>query len=447
MLQYVFQQTFHARSFQPTSRLFGTKRLYCSTSTGGVQDVVVIGGGPAGYVAAIKAGQLGMKVTCVEERGKLGGTCLNVGCIPSKALLHVSHMYEQTKKYMPDHGILMEGVRVDLPKLMKSKESSVSKLTSGIEYLFKKNNVSYEKGHGKIISANKVEVSRSDGYKNIIETKNIVIATGSEPSTLPGVTVDEETVVTSTGALSLKKVPEHMILIGGGIIGLEMGSVWQRLGAAVTVVEFLPDIAAGADKEIAKEFQKILKKQGFKFIMESKVTGATKVGNKYQVSIEGVKNSEKQTIDGDVILVSVGRRPYTQSLGLENIGLKTNQRGFIEVDSHRKTSVNGVWAIGDVIPGPMLAHKAEEEGIAVIEEIATPGSGHVNYDCIPSVIYTHPEVAWIGKTEEQLKSENIKYNVGKFPFAANSRAKTNDDIEGFIKFLADSQTDRVLGCQ
>jgi len=274
-----------------------------------------------------------------------------------------------------------------------------------------------------------------------------VIATGSEPVSLPGLAIDEETCITSTGALSLKTVPKHMILIGGGVIGLEMGSVWQRLGAEVTVVEFLPDIAAGADKEIAKTFQKTLQKQGMKFIMESKVLGAAKTGSVYKVDIEGVKTKTKQSLDADVILVAIGRRPYTKNLGLDTIGVKVNQRGFIEVDDHRRTNVSGVWALGDVIPGPMLAHKAEEEGIAVVEDIASGELvGHVNYDTVPSVIYTYPEVAWIGKTEEQLQAAGIKYKIGKFPFAANSRAKTNDETEGFIKFLADAETDRVLGC-
>jgi len=330
--------------------------------------------------------------------------------------------------------------------MMKAKSDSVTNLTRGIEGLFKKYGVNYAKGHGKILSPDKVEVTASDGKKTIIQTKNIVIATGSEPVPLKGLAIDEETVITSTGALSLKKIPNHLILIGGGVIGLEMGSVWQRLGANVTVVEFLPDIAAGADREIAQTFQKSLSKQGFKFILESKVLSATKEGDNYKVLIESVKNGTQSTLDADVILVAIGRRPVTNNLGLENIGLQLNSRGFIEVDEHRKTKVPGVWAIGDVIPGPMLAHKAEDEGIAVIEEIASPGSGHVNYDAIPSVIYTHPEVAWVGKTEEQLNTAGIKYNKGKFPFLANSRAKTNDDTEGFIKFLSDASTDRVLGC-
>jgi len=437
---------FGSVSFTNTTRSFVSERILRFYSTSTVNDVVIIGGGPGGYVAAIKAGQLGMKTTCVESRGALGGTCLNVGCIPSKALLHTSYLYEQTKKYMPHHGILMDNVRVDIPTMMKAKSDAVKNLTGGIEFLFKKNKVTYEKGHGKILSPDKVEVTRSDGTKAVIQTKNIVIATGSEPISLPGLAIDEETVISSTGALTLKKVPNHLVLIGGGVIGLEMGSVWQRLGAKVTVVEFLPDIAAGADKEVAKAFQSALTKQGFKFILESKVLSAKKEGQNYKVLIEAVKGGAQSTLEADVILVAIGRRPVTTNLGLENIGLQTNKRGFIEVDAHRKTKVNGVWAIGDVIPGPMLAHKAEEEGIAVIEEIASPGSGHVNYEAIPSVIYTHPEVAWVGKTEEQLKEAGVKYNKGKFPFAANSRAKTNDDTEGFIKFLSDATTDRVLGC-
>eukprot|EP01127_Copromyxa_protea_P006750 TRINITY_DN1673_c0_g1_i2.p1 TRINITY_DN1673_c0_g1~~TRINITY_DN1673_c0_g1_i2.p1 ORF type:complete len:444 (-),score=133.29 TRINITY_DN1673_c0_g1_i2:41-1372(-) len=388
-----------------------------------------------------------MKVTCIEKRGTLGGTCLNVGCIPSKALLHTSHLYHQTKKYMGDHGIKgVENSTIDVDTMIKSKNSSVKKLTAGIEYLFKKNGVVYEKGTGKILAADKVEVKTNDGTTKVVTTKNIVIATGSEVASLPGLTIDEETCISSTGALELKKVPEHLILIGGGVIGLEMGSVWGRLGAKVTVIEYMPAIAAGADGEIAKEFQKSLKTQGMTFIMESAVQGAVKEGNNWKVEVKDNKTGAISHLVGDVVLVSIGRKPFTQGLGLENIGLQTNKRGQIETDEHRRTSVPGVWAIGDVITGPMLAHKAEEEGIAVIEDIASPGSGHVNYDCIPSVIYTHPEVAWVGKTEEQLKADGIKYKVGKFPFAANSRAKTNDDNEGFVKFLTDAETDRVIGC-
>lgn len=446
---YRFSQTCASRSVR-TQAPYGFSRdvRYRRYATEAPEnDVVIIGGGPGGYVAAIKAAQLGMKVTCVEKRGSLGGTCLNVGCIPSKALLHTSHLYHQTKKYMGDHGIKgVENSTIDVATMLKSKNASVKKLTAGIEYLFKKNGVVYEKGTGKILSADKVEVKLNDGTTKVVSTKNIVIATGSEPTSLPGLTIDEETCITSTGALELKKVPEHLILIGGGVIGLEMGSVWSRLGAKVTVVEYLPEIAAGADRETAKAFQKTLQTQGLTFIMETAVQGATKEGNNWKVEIKDNKTGAVSHLVGDVILVSIGRRPYTEGLGLENIGLQTNKRGQVETDHHRRTSVPGVWAIGDVITGPMLAHKAEEEGIAVIEDIASPGSGHVNYDAIPSVIYTHPEVAWVGKTEEQLKAANINYKVGKFPFSANSRAKTNDDAEGFVKFLTDAETDRILGC-
>jgi len=410
-------------------------------------DLVVIGGGPGGYVAAIKGAQLGLKVTCIEKRGTLGGTCLNVGCIPSKALLHTSHMYTEAKHTFAKHGILVDNPRVDIQKMLASKDSSVTKLTGGIEYLFKKNGVTYEKGTGKILANNTVEVKRTDGSTQVINTKNIIIATGSEPATLPTLPpIDEVTCVSSTGALSLKQVPKHMILIGGGVIGLEMGSVWSRLGAKVTVVEFQANIAAGADKEIAVNFQKILKAQGMTFIMETAVTGAVKEGENYKVSIKNNKSGETTVLEADVLLVAVGRKPYTEGLGLENVGILPDKKGIIPVDDHRRTTAQGIWAIGDVIKGPMLAHKAEEEGIAVAEDIVTPGVGHVNHDAIPSVIYTHPEVSWVGKTEEQLKTEGIKYNVGKFPFAANSRAKTNDDAEGFVKFLSHTETDAVLGC-
>jgi len=410
-----------------------------------MNDVVVIGGGPGGYVAAIKAGQLGMKVTCVEKRGTLGGTCLNVGCIPSKALLHTSHMYEEAKHSFANHGILVDNPRVDIEKMHKTKDNTVKQLTGGIEHLFKKNGVNYEKGYGKIVAPGQVEVTRNDGTKQVINTKNIVIATGSEPTSLPGLEIDEKTCITSTGALALPKVPKHLILIGGGVIGLEMGSVWMRLGAQVTVVEFMPAIAAGADKEVATAFQKALTKQGMKFILETAVQGATKNGDIYTVTIKDNKTGNISTLEGDVILVSVGRKPFTEGLGLETVGVNVNKRGMVETD-HGKTNVPGIWAIGDVVAGPMLAHKAEEEGIAVIENIATPGAGHVNYDAIPSVIYTHPECAWVGKTEEQLKAEGVKYKVGKFPFAANSRAKTNVETDGFVKFLSDVETDRILGC-
>lgn len=411
-----------------------------------IQDVVVIGGGPGGYVAAIKAAQLGMKVTCVEKRGRLGGTCLNVGCIPSKALLNSTHLYELTKKYMPDQGIELGNVRVDLGKVMKQKDDAVDGLTKGIEGLFAKNKVSYAKGHGKIVSPTEVEVKDESGKVSKIKTKNIIIATGSESTPLRGLTIDEKKIVTSTGALELKKIPETMIVVGGGVIGLEMGSVWSRLGTKVTVVEFSDAICAGADAEVARTFKRVLEKQGIDFKMKSAVKSANILSDgSIEVEIEDVKTNKIEKVKSEIVLVSVGRKPYTNNLGLEELGIKVDQRGIIETDDHFRTSVPNIFAIGDCIKGPMLAHKAEEEGIATVENLASPGSGHVNYNAIPSVIYTSPEVAWVGKTEEQLKSEGIKFNVGKFPFKANSRARSINDSEGFVKILADAETDRILG--
>jgi len=430
-----------------TSSLLGTALRFYAAATPPIkdQDVIIIGGGPGGYVAAIKAAQLGLKTTCIEKRGTLGGTCLNVGCIPSKALLHISHMYEQTKHYMPSHGIKIEGtVSVDLPTLMKAKLKAVNSMTSGVEYLFKKNKVTYVQGFGKFKDANTISVDALDGSTTTVSGKNIVIATGSEPSSLPGIEVDEQRIITSTGALDLKKVPQHLILIGGGIIGLEMGSVWSRLGSKVTVVEFTDGIAAGADGEIAKQFKKLLENQGLKFKMRSKVTAAKKTDKNIIVTVEDLVTNKIEQMDCDVVLVAVGRRPYTDGLGLEKVGVKLDSRGRV-VTEHFKTNIPHIYAIGDVISGPMLAHKAEEEGIAVAEDIASPGVGHVNYNAIPSVVYTHPEVAWVGETEEQLKARGVAYNVGQFPFKANSRAKTNDDFDGMVKFLGDKETDRVLG--
>ncbi|GAM25682.1 hypothetical protein SAMD00019534_088570 [Acytostelium subglobosum LB1] len=410
------------------------------------QDVVIIGGGPGGYVAGIKAGQLGMKVTVVEKRGKLGGTCLNVGCIPSKALLNASHMYEDAKTKFVNYGIKVGTVELNLPDMMKYKEKSVNGLTSGIEGLFKKNKVEYAKGHGKITGPNTVEVTGEDGKVKTIQTKNIVIATGSEVTSLPNVNIDETSIISSTGALALKQVPKRLIVIGGGVIGLELGSVWSRLGSETTVVEFTGRIAAGADGEVAKKFQKVLEKQHMKFHLETKVTSVTKNANgTVSVTVESVGGSGfSGTLEADAVLVSVGRRPNTTNLGLQEVGIATDKAGRVEVGEHFKTNVQTIYAIGDAIKGPMLAHKAEEEGIAVIEYLHN-GSGHVNYGAIPSVIYTHPEVAWVGKTEEELTKEGIKFNVGRFPFAANSRARTNDSAEGFVKFLSDSATDRILG--
>ena len=412
-------------------------------------DVVVIGGGPGGYVAAIKAAQLGLKVTCIEKRGALGGTCLNVGCIPSKALLHASHLYHQTTHGLEKYGISIDGkVNFSVEKMMKQKEKSVKGLTGGIEFLFKKNKVRYVKGTGKIISPTEVQATGADGKQENISTKNILIATGSDVASLPGIEIDEEKIISSTGALSLKEVPKKMVLIGAGVIGLEMGSVWSRLGTEVTAVEFMDSIAAGADLEIASNFKKILEKQGMKFKMGTKVTSATKnADGTVKVALESRDGSKKEEMESDVVLVSVGRNPYTSGLGLKEVGVNMDDRGRVVIDEHFKTNIPSIRAIGDVVTGPMLAHKAEEEGIAAIENIINPVAGHVNYGAIPGVIYTFPEVAWVGQTEEDLKKADIKYKVGTFPFQANSRARTNDEFypEESVKILADAESDRILG--
>jgi dihydrolipoamide dehydrogenase len=426
------------------SSLSLSRRRFSSANPAEQSDVVIIGGGPGGYVAAIKGAQLGLKVTCVEKRGRLGGTCNNVGCVPSKALLNISHMYEQTKHFMPKHGISFDEAKFDLPTIMKSKTNAVLGLSNGVELLFRQNRVNYEKGVGKIIGNNQVEVERLDGTKTLINTKNIVIATGSEPASL-SFPIDEKRIVTSTGALELSEVPKSMVVIGGGIIGLELGSVWSRLGAKVTVVEVTDAICGGADKEIATTFKRTLEKQGFQFKMKSKVLSAVNNGNSCTVVVEDVESRAKETLEVDVVLVAIGRKPYTAGLGLEQLGVKIDQRGIVETDDHFRTNVQGIFAIGDAIKGPMLAHKAEEEGIALMENLVTPGVGHVNYNAIPSVIYTHPEVAWVGQTEEKLKEKGIKYKVGKFPFKANSRARTNDDTDGMVKFITEAETDRILG--
>ena len=405
-------------------------------------DVVIIGGGPGGYNAAIRAGQLGLKVACVEGRATLGGTCLNVGCMPSKALLHASEMFEGASKDFPGLGIDAT-VSLNLPNMMKQKADSVGQLTKGIEFLFKKNKAEWIKGWGKIAGPGKVEVTAEDGKVTTLDAKNILIATGSEPSPLPGVVVDQDRIVDSTGALSLPGVPKSLIVIGAGIIGLELGSVWRRLGAQVTVVEFLDRITPGMDEETAKTFQRSLTKQGMVFKLGSKVTGAKTSKDGVALTVEPVKGGDAETINADYVLLAVGRRPYTQGLGLESVGIAADKRGFIDTD-HFKTSAPGVWAIGDVTHGPMLAHKAEDEAVAAIELMAGK-AGHVNYDLIPSVVYTYPEVAWVGKTEEELKAAGVAYKVGKFPFTANSRAKINHEAEGFVKVLADAKTDRVLG--
>ena len=413
-------------------------------------DLVVIGGGPGGYVAAIKAAQLGLKVSCIEKRGTLGGTCLNVGCIPSKALLHASHLYHQTTHGLEKYGITIDGqVNFSVDDMMKQKQKSVKGLTGGIEFLFKKNKVRYVKGTGKIISPNEVQATGMDGKEEVINAKNILIATGSDVASLPGIEIDEEKIISSTGALAMKEIPKRMVLIGAGVIGLEMGSVWGRLGTEVTAVEFMDSIAAGADLEIANNFKKILEKQNMKFKMATKVTSATKnADGTVKVTLENRDDpSKKEEIEADVVLVSVGRTPFTGGLGLENVGVNMDERGRVIIDEHFKTNVPSIRAIGDVVTGPMLAHKAEEEGIAAVENIINPAAGHVNYGAIPGVIYTFPEVAWVGQSEEDLKKAGIKYKVGSFPFQANSRARTNDEFypEELVKVLADAETDRILG--
>jgi len=406
-------------------------------------DVIIIGGGPGGYVCAIRAAQLGLKTACVESRGTLGGTCLNVGCIPSKSLLNLSDSYHKAKKNFNAQGIEFSGLKLNLEKMMSNKNKSVQVLTKGIEFLFKKNKVTYIKGKGVLFSKNDVVVYDGE-QKTSYKAKNIVIATGSGPSTLPGIEIDEENIVSSTGALALKEVPKNFIVIGGGYIGLEMGSVWSRLGSNVTVLEYLDHITPGMDKEISSEFMKILTKQGFKFKLNSKVTSVNNRENQVEVTFINNETLKEEKILADKVLVSVGRKPYTEGLNLTKMGIKKDKQGKIEVNKKLQTSINNIYAIGDVIKGPMLAHKAEEEGIAVAEILAGQ-AGHVNYNIIPGVIYTSPEVAVVGKTEEQLKKENINYKVGKFPFLANSRAKVNNETDGFVKILADSKTDRVLG--
>lgn len=403
-------------------------------------DVIVIGGGPGGYVCAIRCAQLGLKTACVEGRGALGGTCLNVGCIPSKALLHATELYHEAHVNFTKMGLMGKSPSVDFGKMIDYKQSVIDSNTQGIEFLFKKNKVDYIKGWGTIRSATEVIV---DG--DLYQTKNIVIATGSEPSSLPGVEVDEKIVVTSTGALELGKVPKRMVVIGAGVIGLEMGSVYARLGTEVTVVEFLDHITPGMDSEISKQFKRILAKQGLKFILGAAVQEVKTTKTKATVSYKLRKDESEAALDADVVLVATGRRPYTANLGLEEVGIAVSERGQVKTDNHWKTNVSGVYAIGDVIDGPMLAHKAEDEGMAVAETIAGQ-AGHVNYDVIPGVIYTSPEVANVGLTEEQLKDAGRKYKVGKFPFLANGRAKANFVTEGFVKLIADAETDRILGC-
>jgi dihydrolipoamide dehydrogenase len=407
-------------------------------------DLVVIGAGPGGYVCAIRAAQLGLKVACVEKRATLGGTCLNIGCIPSKALLHASEMYAEANGHMADLGITAKGVSIDLKKMMSFKDEGVEGNTKGIEFLFKKNKVEPVYGTATIAGAGKVEVALNEGGSRTLEAKNIVIATGSDVMPLPGVEIDEERVVSSTGALTLPEIPKHLLVVGAGVIGLELGSVWARLGSKVTVVEFLDRIIPGTDSEVAKQFQRVLKKQGFDFKLGTKVTGIEKTKSGLKVSVEPAAGGDTDVIEADYALVAIGRRPYTDGLGLAEAGVEMDNRGRVATDAHFKTNVDGIYAIGDAIVGPMLAHKAEDEGVALAEILAGQ-SGHVNYDVIPGVIYTAPEVATVGKTEEELKEAGVDYKVGKFPFSANGRAKVNKQADGFVKVLADARTDRVLG--
>ena len=407
-------------------------------------DVVIIGGGPGGYNCAIRAGQLGLKVACIETRGKLGGTCLNVGCIPSKALLNASHYFHAAQHEFAGLGIKTGKIELDLGQMMAQKEEAVEGLTKGIEFLFKKNKVEYVKGRGKILGKGRVEVALAEGGTRVLETKNIVIATGSEPATLPGIEIDEVRVVSNTGALSLKAVPKKLVLIGVGVIGLEMGSVWARLGSEVTVVEYLDRILPPADAEVAKEAERTFKKQGLAFKLGTKVTGVEKTKTKLKVNVEPAKGGAAETLEADIVIVAIGRKPYTEGLGLEAVGGKTDKRGVIEVvDGHFKVA-DGVWAVGDCIHGPMLAHKAEDDGTAVAELIAGK-AGHVDYNLVPSVVYTNPEIAWVGKNEEELKAAGVEYVKGKFPFMANSRARTNHETTGFVKILAEKGTDKILG--
>ena len=408
-------------------------------------DVVVIGGGPGGYNAAIRAAQLGLRTACVDAResARFGGTCLNVGCIPSKALLHASEAFEDAERHFAAMGVNVGEVSLDLAKMMDSKKDAVKGLTDGIDYLFKKNKVDGIHGRGTIAGKGRVEVTTAEGTKTL-SAKNIIVATGSDVLSLPGVEIDEERIVSSTGALSLSSVPKKMIVVGGGYIGLELGSVWRRLGAEVEVVEFLDRITPGMDAEVSRQFMRILKKQGMTFRLGTKVTGIEKGRAGVKVSVEPAKGGDAETLDADVVLIAIGRKPYTQGLGLEAVGIATDKRGFIPVDDHWRTGAEGIYAIGDVTPGPMLAHKAEEEAVAVAEVIAGK-PGHVDYGVIPGVVYTDPEVATVGLTEEQLKEQGRAYKAGKFPFTANSRAKTNHETDGFVKVLADAETDEVLG--
>ncbi|HBM87217.1 MAG: dihydrolipoyl dehydrogenase [Parvibaculaceae bacterium] len=406
-------------------------------------DLIVIGAGPGGYECAIRASQLGMSVACVEKRDALGGTCLNVGCIPSKALLHASELFAETDHF-EKMGIKVGKPKLDLGAMQNFKQQAIDGNTQGIEFLFKKNKIEWVKGTGTLKGAGEVEVALTEGGTRTLKASDIVLATGSDVAHLPGIDVDEKQIVSSTGALELEKVPGKLVVVGGGVIGLELGSVWNRLGSEVTVVEFLPAILPGMDGEVAKTFQRILKKQKFALKLGSKVTGVEKSGKGLKVSIEPAKGGDAEVLDADVVLVCIGRVAYTEGLGLDKAGVEVDERGRIKVDAHLKTNVDGVHAIGDAIIGPMLAHKAMEEGVVLAERLAGQ-SPHMNYDVIPGVVYTQPEVASVGKTEEELKEAGIEYRAGKFPFTANGRAKANQQTDGFVKILADKKTDKVLG--
>jgi dihydrolipoamide dehydrogenase len=407
-------------------------------------DLVVIGTGPGGYVCAIRAAQLGMKVAVVEKDPTLGGTCLNVGCMPSKSLLYASEMFEEAGHSFAKMGVSVSAPKLDLPSMMNFKQQGIDGNVKGVEFLMKTNKIDVISGKGKILGTGKVEVTGSDGKTQTVETRNIVIATGSDVAKLKGIEIDEKRIVSSTGALSLDKVPEKLLIVGAGVIGLELGSVWHRLGAQVIVVEFLDRILPGMDGEVAKQFQRLLEKQGFVFKLGTKVTGVDTSGKTLIAQIEPAAGGKSETLEADVVLVAIGRVPYTEGLGLKEAGVALDNRGRVEIDAHFATSVKGVYAIGDVVAGPMLAHKAEDEGVAVAEILAGK-AGHVNYDVIPGVVYTTPEVSAVGKTEEELKQAGIAYTVGKFPFTANGRSKVNQTTEGFVKILADAKSDRVLG--
>jgi dihydrolipoamide dehydrogenase len=407
-------------------------------------DLVVVGTGPGGYVCAVRAAQLGMKVAVVEKNATLGGTCLNVGCMPSKALLYATEMFEEAEHSFAKMGVSVSAPKLDLPSMMNFKQQGIDGNVKGVDFLMKKNKIDVIKGKGKILGTGKVEVTGGDGKTQTVETKNIVIATGSDIARLKGIEIDEKRIVSSTGALSLAGVPGKLLIVGAGVIGLELGSVWHRLGAEVVVVEFLDRILPGMDGEIAKQFQRILEKQGFAFKLGAKVTGIDTSGNRLAAKVEPAAGGPSETLEADVVLVCIGRVPYTEGLGLTEAGVALDNRGRVQIDSHFATSVQGVYAIGDVVAGPMLAHKAEDEGVAVAEILAGQ-AGHVNYDVIPGVVYTTPEVSAVGKTEEELKQAGVAYTIGKFPFTANGRSKVNQTTEGFVKVLADANTDRVLG--